>query len=166
MTVPCGTSAEELREAFFLNLNAAICWKFALGNVRFLTISSVLLVAAIGQMATGKADLKVIAVLAGLLALMLAGMWFRLTRSLGKAARALSASGGQMSIEAQGITTAMPSGARTFVPWSAFAGWREGKLVFTVGDAKAYRTISKRALGIRADEVRSVLLSQVRAVSR
>jgi hypothetical protein len=71
-----------------------------------------------------------------------------------------------MSIEAQGITTAMPSGARTFVPWSAFAGWREGKLVFTVGDAKAYRTISKRALGIRADEVRSVLLSQVRAVSR
>lgn len=166
MTVPCGTSAEELREAFFLNLNATTCWKFALGNVRFLTISFVLLLAAIGQMATGKADPKVLTVLAVLLALMLAGMWFRLTRSLGKVARSLSATGGQMSIEAQGITTTLPNGARTFVPWSAFAGWREGKLVFTIGDAKAYRTISKRALGLHSDEVRSMLLSQVRTVSR
>jgi hypothetical protein len=161
MNVPCRTSAQELREAFFLNLNAATCWKLAFRNVRLLMITFVFLVAMISQIMTGKGDLKLIAIFAGLVALTMGGMWISLTRSLATTAKALSASGGQMSIEAQGITTILPNGTRTFVPWSAFRRWREGKLVFTLGDTKSYRTISKNALGIYAGEFRSVLLSQM-----
>jgi len=163
MTVPCGTSTQELREAFFLNLNAASCWKLAVRNVRLLTITFIFLVAMASQIMSGKGDLKLIAIFAGLLALALGAMWINLTRSLARTAKALSASGGQMNIETQGITTTMPNGTRTFVPWSAFGRWREGKLVFTVGDTKSYRTISKSALGIQAGEFRSVLLSHMGA---
>ena len=166
MTVPCGTSAEELREAFFLNLNATTCLKLAFGNARLLAITCVALVAIFTQIATGKGDPRTLLVFAGLLALLLGLMWLGLTRALRKRAKALSAAGGQMTIEAQGITTLMPNGSRTFVPWSAIARWREGKLVFTVGDGKNYRTISKRALGLNAGELRSVLMSQVRTASR
>lgn len=163
MTVPCGINTVELREAFFLNLNAATCWKLALGNVRLLVITFVFLIAMISQILNGKGDLHLIVIFASLVALTLGLMWLGLTRSLRKTAKALSATGGQMNVETQGITTILPNGTRTFVPWSAFAGWREGKLVFTLGDGKNYRTISKGALGIYASEFRSMLLSQVRA---
>ncbi len=165
MTVPCGTSTEELREAFFLNLNAATCLKLALGNARLLMITCVFLVAMISQIVTGKGDLRLIMIFAGLVALTLGVMWLGLTRSLRKRAKAMSAAGGQMSIDAQGITTILPNGTRTFVPWSAFARWREGKLVFTIGNGKSYSTISKSALGIYAGDFRSMLLSQVRTAT-
>jgi hypothetical protein len=159
MTVPCGTSAKELREAFFLNLNAAACLRLTLSNGRLLALLCIALVVIISQIVKGKGDFLVLAVP---VALILGFMWLRLKISLGRAAKALTASGARMSIEAQGITTIWANGIRTFEPWSAFTRWREGQLVFTVGNTKSYRTIPKSALGIYADELRSLLLSQVR----
>ena len=162
MTVPCGTSAKELREAFFLNLNAAACLRLTFSNGRLLALLCAALVVIISQIVKGKGDLGVVLVMAAPVALILGFMWLRLTHSLGRAAKALTASGARMSIEAQGITTIQTNGTRTFEPWSAFSRWREGELVFTVSNTKSYRTISKSALGIYAGELRSLLLSQVR----
>jgi len=162
MIVPCGTSAKELREAFFLNLNAAACLRLTLSNGRLFAILCIALVVIISQIVKGKGDLGIVLVMAAPVALILGFIWLRLANSLGRAAKALTASGARMSIEAQGITTIRANGTRTFEPWSTFTRWREGELVFTVGNKKSYRTISKSALGMYAGELRSLLLSQVR----
>ncbi|MGA2350271.1 MAG: hypothetical protein ABSF70_07560 [Terracidiphilus sp.] len=161
MVVPCGTSARELREAFFLNLNAAAFLRLTFSNGRLLALLCVALFVIVEQIVKGKGDLRIVLVMAMPVALILGFMWLRLTNSLGRTAKALTASGARMSIEAQGITTVLANGSRTFEPWSAFTRWREGELVFTVGNTKNYRTISKSALGMYADELRSLLLSQV-----
>lgn len=165
MTVTCGASTAEIREAFFLNLNGASCLRLTLSNGRLLALLLVLVVVLVSQIAKGKTDFGQLMILSlpGLLILGL--MWFRLSRSLAKAARAISASGAQMTIDTKGITTTRPNGTRQFEPWSSYTRWREGKLVFTIGNQKNYRTISKGALGIYADEFRSMLRSQVRTAT-
>jgi hypothetical protein len=162
VTVPCGTSAKELREAFFLNLNAAACLRLSLGSGRFLGILIVALIVVVGETVQGKANMETVLILAVPVALALGFMWLRLTNSLRRAAKALTASGARMNIETPGITTILPNGTRTFEPWSVYTRWREGDLVFTVGNGKTYRTISKSALGMYGGELRSLLLSQIR----
>ena len=90
--------------------------------------------------------------------------WFRFHRTIAKTAKALSTSCSSLNIDAQGLTAEAANGTRTSIPWSAITRWREGKLVFTIGDAKAYRTVPKTALGeMQSGELRSLLLSQIRS---
>jgi hypothetical protein len=155
--VTCGVSATEIREAFLLNLNVRSCLKLTFSNGRLLTILLILVVSLVSQIVKGKADLGLFIVFLLPLAMILGLMWFNLSRSLAKTARAISASGAQMTIDTQGITTTLPDGTRKFEPWHSFTSWREGKLVFTVCNQKSYRTISKSALGIHAGELRGLL---------
>lgn len=164
MTVPCLVSAAEMREAFRLNLTPSFWWKAALGNIRTL-IYLVVLVSFIGaSIAKGRAiNWEQTALLIGLIALFFGLYLFRLHRTILKNAKTLNGSCTSLTIDVQGITAGSPDGSSSFTPWSAINRWREGKLVFTIGDAKKFRTVSKSALGeMQSGELRSILLSQVR----
>ncbi len=141
MNVPCQVSAAEMREAYRLNLTKAFWWKAALGNFRTLVYFGVL-VALIGAKLAGDASIQWtgVAVIFGLVVL-----FFALYL----------------------ITAETTNGTRTFTPWAAISRWREGKLVFTIGEAKAFRTVPKGALGeMQSAELRSLLLSQIREPTR
>jgi hypothetical protein len=163
MTVPCQVSTAEMREAFNLNLNSSACFKILRGNARSVIYILVFLALIIAEVVKGGIDWQKIALLAGGIALFAGLFWFRFIRTIAKTAKALSASCTSLSIDTQGLTAEATNGTRTSVPWSAITRWREGKLVFTIGDAKAYRTVSKTALGdLQSGELRSILFSQVR----
>jgi hypothetical protein len=119
----------------------------------------------VGAKLTGNSSIEWsgVAVIFGIVILFFCLYLFRLHRTITKTANKLYESCNSLQIDGQGITAETSNGSRTFTPWSAINRWREGKLVFTIGDAKAFRTISKGALGeMQSGELRSLLLSQIR----
>jgi hypothetical protein len=160
MTVPCKVSTAEMREAFRLNLTPSFWWKAALGNFRVLLYLGVLVAVIVSR---GRSiQWHQVAPLLGLIVVFFGLYLFRLHRTIEKNATRLNDCN-TLNIDGQGITADAISGARTFTPWSEVIRWREGKLVFTIGDAKTFRTVSKTSLGeIQSGELRSLLLSQIR----
>jgi hypothetical protein len=163
MVVPCKISSAEMREAFRLNLTQAFWWKAALGNVRAIIYLVVLIVFIATRISGGRTiDWKEVAVLCGLVALFFALYLFRLHRTIEKNATTLNEGCSSLTIDGQGVTAETTNGSRTFTPWSAVKRWREGKLVFTIGDAKTFRAVPKAALGeMQSGELRSMLQSQI-----
>jgi len=164
MTVPCKISSAEMRDAFRLNLTPSFWWKAALGNVRVI-IYLVILIAAIvaGAKDPNRMPTRSVGVLIALIILFIALYLMRLHRTLEKNAKTLNESCNSLIIDGQGITAEGTNGSKSFTPWSALHRWREGKLVFTIGDAKSFRAVSKATLGeIQSGELRSLLLSQIR----
>jgi hypothetical protein len=158
MNVPCKVSAAEMREAYRLNLTAAFWWRAALGNFRTLIYLGVLVV-LVGAKISGDSSIQWsgIAVIFSIVVLFFGLYLFRLHRNIMKTARQLYESCTALQIDGQGITADSTNGSRTFTPWSAIS------LVFTIGDAKAFRTVPKSALGeMQSAELRSLLLSQIR----
>ena len=135
MTVPCQVSAAEMREAFRLNLNSSACWKIARGNARSLIYVVVFLALIVVEIAKGGSiNWQQVGLCAGVLAVILGLFWFSVSRTIAKTAKTLSASGVTLTIDTQGIAAELANGTRTSVPWSAISRWREGRLVFTIGD--------------------------------
>jgi hypothetical protein len=56
--------------------------------------------------------------------------WYRWNAKLSKIAEAASARSGTFSLDADGVRTILASGSSTFVPWSSYDKWTEGKNVF------------------------------------
>jgi len=161
MTVPCALSAAEMREAFRLNLTRSFWWKSILGNPRSITYLVVLifLIATRGR----NADWRQVAILTGLVSFLFAMYTLRLYLAVNKQAKALNESCSSITIDGQGVTAESANGSRTSIPWSAIHRWREGKLVFTFGDGKTFRSVPKSALGeLQVAELRSLLQSQIR----
>jgi hypothetical protein len=164
MTVPCAVTTAEMREATRLNLNASLVWKLARGNTRLLiyiiVFTALVVVSLVDQHGI---DWQKLALISGLLILLVALLLFSLNYTVAKAAKLLTKSGGTLTIDTQGVTAEAPNGTRTSIPWSAITRWREGVLVYTFGDAKTFRIVSKAALGeAQSGELRSLLLSQIR----
>ena len=164
MTVPCKLSTAEMREAFRLNLTPSFWWKAALGNIRSILVLFFLIAAVVRWLINGQAiEWQVIAVFSGAVVLFFGLYLMRLHRTIIKSAKKLSETCDSMIIDSQGLTVVTFNGTRTSIPWSAIGRWREGKLVFTIGDAKAFHTIPKGPLGeMQSGELRSLLLSQIR----
>jgi hypothetical protein len=164
MTVPCQVSAAEMREAFRLNLTPSFWWKSARGNFRTLVYLIVLIAFIVrGFMSGHPMEWQTVAILFGLVVLFFAIYLLRLNRTITKSAKKLSDSCGSLTIDSQGLTAETTNGSRSFIPWSAVSRWREGNLVFTIGDAKTFRTVPKGSLGeMQSGELRSLLLSQIR----
>jgi hypothetical protein len=102
-------------------------------------------------------------VLVGVVVLLFGLYLGRLHRAILKKAQAINDACNSLTIDGQGLTADMANGSRAFTPWSAIHRWREGKLVFTIGDSKTFRVVSKGAMGeMQSGEMRSLLLSQVR----
>lgn len=164
MTVPCNVTTAEMREAFRLNLNSSLLFKLARGNFRILLYLVVFAALAITNMAKGgDIDWKKVVLMAGFAFLLALLLVVSLNRTAAKTAKELSKSNSSLTIDNQGLTEEAPNGTRTSVPWSAITRWREGLLVYTIGDPKTFRTISKQSLGeAQSGELRSLLLSQIR----
>jgi hypothetical protein len=153
-----------MREAFRLNLTPSFWWKAALGNFRSILWLFVL-IAFLGHRLINRRDIEwqAVVVISGLAVLSFGLYLMRLHRTITKSAKKLSESCNALTIDSQGLTAETVNGSRTFVPWSAVTRWREGKLVFTIGDAKTFRTVPKGPLGeMQSGELRSLLLSQIR----
>ena len=163
MTVSCKLTPAEMREAFRMNLTPAFWWKSALGNLRALAYLIVILVAVGIQLVhKGPIEWGVVGVALGVTIFLFGLYLLRLNGSIKKSAKQISETCSQMTVDGQGITAESPNGSKTFVPWAALSRWREGKLVFTVGDGKTYRTMSKGALGeMQSGELRSILMTSI-----
>ena len=164
MVVPCKISSAEMREAFRLNLTSSFWWKAALGNRRAIIYSIVLIALVVSRIKGSQViNWAEVGLLMGLVVLFFGLYIFRLHRSIEKTAKALNDTCNTLTIDTQGITIESTNGSRTIIPWSAITRWREGKLVFTIGEAKSFRTVSKSTLGeMQSSELRSLLLSQIR----
>ena len=163
MTVPCQVSTAEMREAFRLNFNSSFFWKIVRGNARVLVYMIAFIALIATEIAKRGFEWENIGVFVGLLALFVALFLFRVHRVVVNSAKTLSKSCVAFTIDTQGLTTELTNGTRTSVPWSAINRWREGKLVFTIGDAKTFRTVSKTVLGeMQSGELRSLLTCQIR----
>jgi hypothetical protein len=164
MTVPSAVTTAEMREAFRLNLNSRLVFKLARRNTRLLIYIIAFAAFAITSLIGGHGvDWQRISLFGGLLALLIALLIFSLNNTAAKTAKALTKSGNTLTIDTQGLSEEAPNGTRTSIPWAAITRSREGTLVYTIGDAKNFRTISKTTLGeIQSGELRSLLLSQIR----
>jgi hypothetical protein len=163
MNVQCKVSPAEMREAFRLNLTPAFWWRAILGNVRTMIYLGIIVVLIVSSIEQGHAiDWHKVGILSAFVALLLALSAFRIHRTVIKTVTQLQESCSSMTIDSQAITSEAVNGTRTSVPWAAITRWREGKLVFTIGDAKTFRTVPKSAMGeMQSGELRSLLLSQV-----
>jgi hypothetical protein len=164
MTEPCKVTTAEMREALRLNLTSSFWWKAAFGNFRGIVYLIVLAAVLVTKL---KGDTTVewqgILVLLGFVVLLFGLYLGRLHRAIIKKASAINDACSMLTIDGQGLTAEMTSGSRAFTPWSAVQRWREGKLVFTIGVAKAFRIVPKSAIGeLQSGELRSHLLSQIR----
>jgi hypothetical protein len=164
MTVPSAVTTAEMREAFRLNLNSRLVLRLARGNARLLIYIIAFAAFAITSLVDGHAiDLRRIALFGGLLILLVVLLLVSLNSTAAKTAKILTKSGNNLTIDNQGLTDEAPNGTRTSIPWTAITRSREGKLVYTIGDGKTFRTISKSALSeVQSGELRSLLLSQIR----
>jgi hypothetical protein len=164
MNVSSKITTAEMREAFRLNLNGALVWRLARGNLRILAYIIVFIVLVVTSLADGHhVDLQKLALLTGLLVLLVGLLIFSVDRTIARAAKAINKAENTFTIDGQGMTVEAPNGVRTAIPWSAIKGWREGQKVFTLGDAKTFRTISRNALGeAQCGELKSLLLAHVR----
>lgn len=84
--------------------------------------------------------------------------WFRWGAALNKAASGMSAKSGAVSLDADGIRVTFANGGSSFVPWSSFSAWKEGKSIFLLrGENTAILPIDD---GNR-DSIRSLLMSRI-----
>lgn len=63
--------------------------------------------------------------------------WFRWNARLEKAAAALSAKSGTVSLGSDGIRSTFANGGSSFVPWSSFSSWKEGRSIFVLNGESA-----------------------------
>jgi hypothetical protein len=88
--------------------------------------------------------------------------WYRTQGSVRKAASQLSDTQGSASIDGKGISAAASTGATSFVPWSEYSGWKEGKDVFTLTTGKSFRVFTKRGLSdAELEQLRSIFRTQI-----
>ncbi|HZY63015.1 MAG TPA: YcxB family protein [Edaphobacter sp.] len=85
--------------------------------------------------------------------------WFRWNSSLAKSAEAASARAGTLSLDSDGVRTRLASGTSTFIPWSTYSKWIEGRSVFLVTGNDG-TTVIPIDDGNR-DAIRSLLMSKI-----
>lgn len=89
--------------------------------------------------------------------------WYRKHSGVRRAVSKPSNTPGTASVDASGISSTTSTGAPSFVPWSEYSGWKEGKEVFTLTKAKSFHVLPKRGLNeAEAEQLRSLFRSQIR----
>lgn len=159
----CRLTSTEMREAVRLNRTKVKRMWWFVRNLRLIMIAGVLLVVMVANLRTGRRNWGAVVGLACAGALLAAAVKWSSSFSSKRMAKRINAACEQMTVDANGIGTANALGTTTFAPWSQFRGWHEGRLVFTVGDAKAFRTIPKSGMSeMQVAEVRGMLQAQIR----
>ncbi len=89
--------------------------------------------------------------------------WYRKHSAVRRAVTRPSNTPGSATVDANGISYTNSTGAPSFVPWSEYSGWKEGKDVFTLTKAKSCHVLPKRGLNeAEAEQLRSLFRSQIR----
>lgn len=89
--------------------------------------------------------------------------WYREQSAVRRAVSRPSNTPESASVDANGIRTSTSTGATSFVPWSEFSGWKEGKDVFTLTKGKSFDVLTKRGLNeAEVEQLRSLFRSQIR----
>jgi hypothetical protein len=89
--------------------------------------------------------------------------WYRKQSAVRRAASKPSNTPGSASVDANGISSTTSTGAPSFVPWSEYSGWKEGKGVFTLTKEKSFHVLTKRGLNeAEVEQLRSLFRSQIR----
>lgn len=164
MDFACKLSNAEMREAYRMNQS----WRFWIMMIRHNLYAVVFTIAIAISIATSISEHKRLDWTNTALAVAFEGLvvgfyWWRISRKFKKMAAQANTACERMTVDAKGIATSTSNGSTTFSPWSQYKRWKEGKLVFTVTDAKAFRTIPKSAMSeLQAGEVRGILQSQIR----
>jgi hypothetical protein len=162
MEFACKLSNAEMGEAVKLNRTKVSRMWWFVRNLRLIMIVGVLLAVMAANLRTGSRNWGAVVGLACAGAFLAAAVAWSSSFGTKRMAKRINAACERMSIDGNGIGTANALGMTTFAPWSQFHGWREGRLVFTVGDAKAFRTIPKSALSeMQVSEVRGILQAQI-----
>ena len=164
MTISCQIGSAEMREAFRMNLTPSFWFKTALRNARLVVyLVALIVILVVGTRGANPMPTRGVVGLVFAILLLIALYLWRMNRTLEKSAKILNEACRTLTIDAQGLTAEGANGAKNFIPWSALHRWREGKLVFTVGDPKSFRIVPKSALGeMQSAELRSMLQSQIR----
>lgn len=152
----------ELTEAMRLNRTRMYWPKVFLANWYATLLLIVVVWAEIARMIDGK---PVQPSSLGLLLIPVFFLWFYWYRTQGavrKAASQLSDTQGSATIDGKGISANFSTGSISFVPWSEFRGWKEGKDVFTLTTGESFRVLTKRGLSeSQLEQMRSTFRSQI-----
>jgi len=164
MVLECQLKPAEMREVFRMNLSKGFWVRIVVINIRLLLLLAVVGAAVIAKIAhqDGRDWQGIVSSLA--VALLLIGFYvWRLLNTVKQSAAKVNAACDRMTLDPQGITSANAAGATSFTPWTQYKRWKEGKLVFTIGDSKNFRTVPKSALTeSQAGELRGLLQGSIR----
>jgi hypothetical protein len=164
MVIDCKLSKADMSEAVRLNLSGGFWFATVLRSLRIVMILGVVVIAAAVKLLNHDTkNWQPVGILLGVGVLFVALYIWRITNSIRRTAARVNTACDRMTIDGQGLTTANAAGSTTFTPWSQVHKWKEGKQVFTIGDAKLFRTIPKSGLSeMQIGELRGILQSQIR----
>jgi hypothetical protein len=157
-------SNAEMREAFWMNQT----WQTWFGPLaRKLHVLVFVAAAAMGVMLDvvehQHSRLGNVGILVGPEAIVLVIYWWRISRRVAGMTARVNAVTKRITLDASGIKALSRSESMTYLPWSNYRFWKEGRLVFTVGNGKTFRTIPKRGMSeLELSAVRGILQSQIR----
>jgi YcxB-like protein len=162
MQVQTQITADELSQAVSLNRPADYWLKVLRANGYAIVLLVAMLWVDIKNQMAGK---HVPLVSWVLLLIPVSLIWFfgyRKHSALRRAVSSPSNKPGSASIDANGINSTNSAGAPSFVPWSAYSGWKEGKDVFTLTKGESFNVVTKRGLNeAEAEQLRSLFRSQI-----
>ena len=156
-------TADELSQAVGLNQPSSHWLKVLQANGLAVALLVGILWAEIKSLMAGKHVPPVSWALLLIPALLIWFYWFRKHSAVRRAVSKPSNTPGTASVDANGISYTTSTGAPSFVPWSEYSGWKEGKDVFTLTKAKSFHVLPKRGLNeAEAEQLRSLFRSQIR----
>jgi len=119
----------------------------------------------IKSLLTSKPDLPRTALGMLMVAAPVAAFWWFRRRDLRKATEMLAAVNPlKLTFDAEGLHTSEKNGARNFVPWSSYDGFREGRNVILLreNETKQYRVVPKNTVPESdVEQVRSAIRSRL-----
>jgi hypothetical protein len=163
MQVQTEITADELSEAIGLNQSSTHWLNTLRANGYAVALLVGILWADIKRQMAGKHVPAISWALLLIPVLLIWFYWYRKNSAVRRAVSRPSNTPGTASVDANGISYTNSTGAPSFVPWSEYSGWKEGKDVFTLTKTKSFHVLAKRGLNeADIEQLRSLFRSQIR----
>jgi hypothetical protein len=162
MQVQTEITANELSEAISLNRPSMSWLKDVQANGYAIALLVAILWVDIKNQAAGKHVPPVSWILLLIPVLLIGFYWYRKQSAVQRAVSKPSNMPGTATLDAKGISSTTSAGAPSFVAWSEYSGWKEGKDVFTLTKGKSFQVVTKRGLNeAEVEQLRSLFRSQI-----
>ena len=133
MQIRTASTSGEIQEAISLSRPKNFWFKFAIANWYATFICVAVIAVDVNQMAHGRAprwDLT--ALLVAVCGALVGYSWYRWNARVSNSLRVSTARIESLSLDGDGIRVTLRTGTSTFIPWSSYTKWMEGKTVFLV----------------------------------